>query len=205
MVNIVHKRQANDGVNWKCGVSCLEMIYDYFSIPYDANEIWENIKSPRSSNSFQMYALTYKLAQDSIKKGLAATIYKGNDVHILEEIENLQIPAILSIKQKKSNASHFVVFKGIKDHKYYFSDPDVEKEQSSMSYLELRDVWSPNAKINVAGFIFILFSKTIETSYECITCKSRFPVVYPNLTKHVHGVICPYCDHLMHTNLQLTD
>lgn len=100
MIDIRHKKQVNDGVNWKCGEVCLEMIFDYFDIKYDPDSIWESIKEPRYAGSKQMYALTHKLAMTSILHGLPATIYKGKNVDVLKEIDNLHTPAILSVTQK---------------------------------------------------------------------------------------------------------
>ena len=28
MIKISHKKQKNDGYNWKCGAACLEMIFE---------------------------------------------------------------------------------------------------------------------------------------------------------------------------------
>lgn len=197
MVNINHKKQENDRLNGKCGQVCLEMIYDYFGVKYDANEIWNNIKTKKSPNSLEMYALTYKLAQDAINRGLQATIYKGNDAHILENLDKLQVPAILSIRQKSSGQSHYVVFKGIKNYKYCFCDPAVTKEQVSMNYIDLRDVWSPNPNINVTGFIFIAFNTEIQKTLQCTHCGKAIPITHAELLDQVKGVVCPYCDTLL--------
>ncbi len=194
MVDIRHKQQQNDGVNWKCGAVCLEMIYDYFRIEYDCNQIWDSIKSKRYKNSIQMYSLTYKLAQDAISRGLPATIYKGNDAYILEDVDKLQTPAILSIKEKKSGESHFVVFQGIKNQKYCFCDPNANKAQSVMTYNTLRDLWSPNPRINVTGFVFIMFDNQEDIFATCEHCSKEIPIVHDVLREKVRSIICPYCN-----------
>lgn len=194
MISIRHKQQRNDRINWKCGAVCLEMIYDYFGVEYDSNEIWNNIKCKRSEHPLQMYSLTYKLAQDAINRGLPATIYKGKDAQILENVDQLQTPAILSIKQAKSGESHFVIFKGIKNQNYCFCDPDTTKEESVMTYLDLRNLWSPNEKINVTGFIFIVFNNREDMFLTCGHCKNKIPIVYDTLKEEVQSIICPYCN-----------
>lgn len=194
MISIKHKQQQNDGVNWKCGAVCLEMIYDHFHIEYNSEKIWESVKSQRYRDSLQMYSLTYKLAQDAISRGLQATIYKGKDAHILEDVDQFQTPAILSIRQARSGESHFVVFQGIKNRNYCFCDPDSAKERSIIPYMQLRDLWSPNPKINVAGFIFIVFNKQEDTFFTCEYCNKKIPIVYESLRGKVQNIICPYCD-----------
>lgn len=192
MIDIKHKRQRNDGINWKCGAVCLEMIYDYFQIEYDSDKIWDNVKTRRNYHSLQMYSLTYKLAQDAICRGLPATIYKGKNAHILEKVDQLQTPAILSLKQAKSGESHFVVFQGIKNQNYYFRDPDAEK--SVMTYLDLQNLWSPDPKINITGFIFIMFNNRADRFFACEHCNNKVPIVHDTLEEKVQSIICPYCD-----------
>lgn len=196
MIHIEHKRQVNDGLNWKCGAVCLEMIYDYFQIPYDSNEIWHNIKAQRYENSMQMYSQTYKLAQDAISRGLQATIYKGRDAHILEDINQLQTPAILSLKQVKSGNSHFVIFQGIKNQNYCFCDPDTEKKITSMKFIDVRNIWSPHREIGVTGDIFIVFNKMVHKVCKCKYCGQEIPLVHSELLERARGVVCPHCDSL---------
>ncbi len=196
MIRIEHKRQINDGLNWKCGAVCLEMIYDHFQVPYNSEEIWNNIKTQRYKNSMQMYALTYKLAQDAISRGLPATIYRGLNAHILEDISELQTPAILSLKQPKSGNSHFVVFQGVRNQNYCFVDPDTEKRTTNMRFIDVRNVWSPHREIGVTGYIFIVFNKTIDERYKCKYCGQQVPIVYSELLEKVEGFVCPHCDRL---------
>ena len=202
MVNIKHKKQKNDGYNWKCGAICLEMIYDYYSIPYTSPEIWGKIKTKRNSqaNSIipQWFSLTHKLAHDSIDRGLPATIYKAKNAEILHEIDKLGIPAILSITQKKSNNSHFVIFKGIKNDKYYFCDPDEAKEEVYMDYRKIKDMWSPNIEKDVAGFIFLVFNKRKNDLYRCCShCGKQIPIIHDILVNETQAIICPYCDYVI--------
>lgn len=194
MINIEHKRQVNDGINWKCGAVCLEMIYDYFQVPYDNEEIWNNIKAQRYENSVQMYSRTYKLAQDAILRGLPATIYRGRDAHILEDIDMLQTPAILSIQQVKSRESHFVVFQGIKNQNYCFCDPDTDKKTTNMKFIDVRNVWSPHREIGVTGYVFIIFDKVVDEKYKCKYCGQDIPIVHSQLLEKTEGVFCPHCD-----------
>ena len=194
MINIEHKRQVNDGINWKCGAVCLEMIYDYFQVPYDNEEIWNNIKAQRYENSVQMYSRTYKLAQDAILRGLPATIYRGRDAHILEDIDMLQTPAILSIQQVKSRESHFVVFQGIKNQNYCFCDPDTDKKTTNMKFIDVRNVWSPHREIGVTGYVFIIFDKVVDEKYKCKYCGQDIPIVHSQLLEKTEGGFCPHCD-----------
>ena len=113
MVEIEHIQQINDGYNWKCGAVCLEMIFNYYKIPCSQNAIWNKIKSRRSTGVAQYYALTHSLAKYAISQGLNATIYKSDSENwgaTLEKLDQLSIPAILSVKEEKSQQSHFIIF-----------------------------------------------------------------------------------------------
>lgn len=160
MVEIKHIRQSNDGINWKCGAACLEMIFNYYGIPCNQNTIWEAIKCRRSDNRFQYFALTNSLAEYAINQGLNATIHKSDSEKWsseLETIDQLSIPAILSVKNK-AGKGHFVVFLGIKNGKYIFCDPDSPKETDKYEYLQVRQMWSP-CGTEVKGFVYIVFEK----------------------------------------------
>ena len=56
MIKISHKKQKNDGYNWKCGAACLEMIFEYFKIVRTQDDIWNEIKSMRPGSLTQFYA-----------------------------------------------------------------------------------------------------------------------------------------------------
>lgn len=198
MIKIKHIRQKNDGFNWKCGAVCLEMILKYFDIECNQDEIWEAVKTKRQTGIGQYFAMTFKLAQYSLEKGLLATIYKSDSENCLQTLDNLdmyQMPAILSVKEKKSSQSHFIVYVGKKDGKYCFSDPNSEKELVRYDYTQVREMWKENRKIDVSGFVYIIFGKSEQPAVnKCGNC----PAEYPVLTKEGGWLstvtICPYCD-----------
>lgn len=194
MVDIKHKRQINDGFNWKCGEVCLEMVFDFFEVQYDSDYIWESIKEPRHTGSGQMYALTHKLAATSIAYGLPATIYKGKSIEVLKKIDKLCTPAILSVTQEKSRQSHFIVFKGIKNSLFYYCDPDVERNFSYANEPKMDEAWKTNLSANVTGYIFVVLDKTIDVMTKCPYCHNDVPVVHSSLTSQTVGLCCPYCD-----------
>lgn len=198
MVDIKHIQQINDGFNWKCGAVCLEMIFNYYGISCNQNDIWEAVKTNRPTGIGQKYALTYSLAQYAIDRGLNCTIYKaGKDSwsDVLNSLDQRNIPAILCVKEKKSGQSHFMIYIGRKNGKLMFSDPNSSRETVAYDYLELRDMWSPHPEINVTGFIYLIFDGN-STTHTCSLCNREYPVL-----EHENGpvselTICPYCDKL---------
>ena len=196
MVSIQHRQQKIDGFNWTCGSTCLEMIFDFFGIPFEENEIWEAVKTRRGNSATQWFSLTFKLAQYSIEHGLSATIYKAKENKVSEVLDYLNdnnIPAILSIMEKKSKNSHFVVYTGKKDGKYLFADPNSEKDTTRLNYVDIRDLWKERRSIDVAGHIFIGFGN-VDTYEVCKYCTKEYPVVHNVLLENTLAIICPYCD-----------
>ena len=66
MIKISHKKQKNDGYNWKCGAACLEMIFEYFKIVRTQDDIWNEIKSMRPGSLTQFYACTHDVIRYAI-------------------------------------------------------------------------------------------------------------------------------------------
>lgn len=196
MVEIKHIQQKNDGFNWKCGAVCLEMIFNYYKIPCNQDAIWDAVKCNCYTGIGQKYALTHSLAEYAISQGLNATVYKSDSekwATILEMLDQRSIPAILSVKENKSQQSHFVIFLGTKNGKYIFSDPNSSKETVGYDYLQVRKMWSPNVEINVTGFIYILFEGNNRFEY-CPYCKKEYPLLTKDGVPFSTNIICPYCD-----------
>ena len=198
MIKIDHMRQENDGYNWKCGIVCLAMVFKHYHIQCNQDEMWEILKQKRQTGINQYYTLTYLLAQYAISKGLNATIYKTdreNCLSILDQLDENLLLAILSVKEKKSGQSHFIVYCGKKDGKYCFSDPNKEKEIVKYDYDEVREIWKENPAINVSGYVYIVFDNNCNTfSYTCTYCHKDYPVLMIKDEKISPVTICPYCD-----------
>lgn len=196
MVNIKHIQQEVDGINWKCGQACLEMIFDFYNIEYDKNDIWENIKALRDSLSGQYFAFTYTLAKYAIEHGLNATVYRAKEEtwsEVLKKIDNLSVPAILEMREQKSGQSHFVVYTGIKNRMYYYSDPNSEKEFGYFKSVDVKELWHPQPEINVAGYFFVVFDMKVDEMISCVRCGKPVPVVHSSLKPLIEGIACPHC------------
>lgn len=196
MLDIKHIQQVNDGVNWKCGAVCLEMIFRHYNIPCNQDDIWESIKSPRPNSFSHNYARTCDLTRYSNEQGLPATIYKTNENNFenaLQTLDVIECPAILSIIEKKSNSSHFIVYIGYKNNLYYFCDPNVSKSFTIYNSIKLQEIWKPCPSINVTGYIFVAFGN-IHSEYNCPFCGHKYPIVQNELAKCVDLTICPNCD-----------
>lgn len=200
ILKVNHKQQVNDGYNWKCGIVSLDMVFDYYNIPFDSDEAWECVRSLRPRSTDQYYALSSNLAKYSIEKGLIATIYKGTQetcLKVLEMLSNKGTPAILSLMQKKSKQSHFVVFSGYDHGTYCFCDPDEKKIINRFTETDVCDLWKPNLEIGVTGYILIVFSQLKEDTINCLYCNRNIPIVHSELKDITQGCICPYCDRLL--------
>ena len=199
MVEIKHIQQINDGFNWKCGAVCLEMIFNHYGIPCNQDDIWNAVQADRSTGPGQKFAFTYSLAQYAISRGLNCTIYKtdeNNWPNVLEELEQRSIPAILSVKEKKSGQSHFMIFVGKRDDQFIFSDPNSSNETDGYDYLEVENMWSPHLEIDVTGFIYMIFEGNSIWG-GCPYCQRNFPILAQNEAPLSMKIICPYCDRLL--------
>lgn len=198
MVKLQHIQQVNDGRNWKCGAVCLQMIFNHYGIPCNQDDIWDAIKADRPTGIGQKYALTYSLAQYAIGRGLSCTIYKTDEYswsNVLDELDRCNIPAVLSIREKKSGESHFTVYLGKKDGQFIFADPNSEAETDQYNIDEMMEMWSPHLEINVTGFIYIVFSGN-TTVHTCMHCNQKYPILEHDKVPFSNMTICPYCDRL---------
>ncbi len=197
MVKIKHKQQVNDGYNWKCGAACLEMIFDYYDINYNKNDIWDNIKVQRPNAALDQYcAPTSKVAKYAIINKLYATIYKAKNhtcLEILKQINDKNIPSVLSIREKASGQSHFVVYTGIENKEYYYVDPNCKLDLCNFKNKEIEDVWSPQPEIGVTGYILIVFDFVRDEKLKCRECGISIPIVHSSLRPLAEGIVCPYC------------
>lgn len=197
MVDIIHIKQSKDGINWKCGLACLEMIYNYYGIQYDSDEVWNTIKSRRPLSLIEFYAKTHKLALDAISHGLYATIYKASSLDTLNKIDQLCIPSILCITQEKSQQGHFIVYTGKKHNLFYFCDPDSNKLFSYMNENKMKEAWQENGAAGVTGYIFIVFDKNPSHNGNCPFCGYSIPIVHSDLINYSNKIVCPNCDELI--------
>lgn len=198
MVEIKHKQQVNDGLNWKCGSVCLEMIFEYYGIEYDSDNLWESVKVLRPSNLGHYFSLASTIARYSIKHGLDATIYQAKEdtyLEVLQKIDSLNIPAILQIRQEKSNQSHFVVYKGINNKMFYYCDPDAQREFSYFrSSSDIKSHWKNQP--NIDGYMFIVFGNSANAKISCAypDCGKNIPIVHDEIEKMVDTIYCPHCN-----------
>ena len=200
MIKMEHIRQSNDGYNWKCGAVCLEMLLGFYGIKCKQDDIWRKIKS-KCSNGFQYYAKTYDLARCAIEMGLNTTIYKTNEkdcLQLLDFLDKENWPVIMSVLQKKSNSSHFVIYIGKKDGKYCFNDPDSDKDVKKYDYSEVREMWRQNERADVAGYIYLLPDRGMDvtTMHICHACSKEYPIIEVSDEWKLQPTICPHCDKL---------
>ena len=196
MIKISHKKQKNDGYNWKCGAACLEMIFEYFKIVRTQDDIWNEIKSMRPGSLTQFYACTHDVIRYAIKNGLCATGYKVKEStcrNILEELDKEQVPAILLVKEQKTSQSHFIVYIGIKNKLYYYCDPNSSKDFNYMKQVDLEKSWSPDQQFGIPGYVLIVFDKKVDSIIQCANCGSTVQIVQGILQDQMESVICPYC------------
>lgn len=193
MVNLEHVQQDGPG---KCGVACLEMIFKYYKIPYKKGKIWNSIKEPREDNQGE-FARLYSLAKYAIDKGLNATGYRDKAdtcLNILNRLEQLNMPAILSVRYQEMNLGHLIVYRGKKDGYYFFNDPDLGAEKNPVEYgpAIIKEKWSPCGR-EVAGFEYVIFDG-VTIPHTCMYCTQEYPVLAPNKAPFSNKTICPYCN-----------
>lgn len=205
MVNLEHVQQDGPG---KCGVACLEMIFKYYKIPYDKDDIWECIRDPRPGNLGE-FAYTHSLAEYAIFHGLNATAYSA-DVDtcfsVLDRLERLNMPAILSVRYNDNDLGryndddlgHFIAYKGKENGYYLFNDPDLQQAPVKYSPHKIREQWAPIGD-EVAGYEYVVF-KCDTLPQTCMKCGWEYPLLvhykipFLNKVPFSNMTICPYCN-----------
>lgn len=191
MVNLEHVQQ--DGKE-KCGAACLEMIFKHYKIPYKKDDIWDSIKTHRPG-SYKMYASTQNIVKYSLHCGLSAVAYQANAdawANVLDKLDELSIPAVLSVRYRNTTFGHFIVYSGKKNNDYLFHDPELKKAPVRYDLLRVKDMWTYRSK-EVTGLVYILFGgETIP--YACTSCGKEYPILRPDEALFSKISFCPHCD-----------
>lgn len=199
MVNLEHVQQDGPG---KCGLACLEMIFKYYKIPYKKSEMWNSIKEPRGDDQGE-FARLRSLAKYAIEKGLNATGYRDKAdtcLNILDRLEQLNMPAILSVRYEETHLGHLIAYRGKENGYYFFNDPDLKAPKSPVKYSAdgIKERWAPCGR-EVAGFEYAIFDG-VTIPHTCMFCTREYPILAPNKAPFSNKVpfsnktICPYCN-----------
>lgn len=190
MVELEHVRQDSKE---KCGAACLEMIFKHYRIPYEKDDIWDSIKTHRP-DSYQMYASTQNMVRYSLHCGLSAIAYRANAdawANVLDKLDELSIPAVLSVRYRNTTFGHFIVYSGKKNKDYLFHDPELKKAPVRYDLLRVKDMWTYRSK-EVTGLVYIFFGgETIL--HDCTHCREKYPILEQEDALFSKISFCPYC------------
>lgn len=207
MVELEHVRQ--DGKE-KCGAACLEMIFKHYEVLYEKDEIWNSIKTARP-DSYKMYASTQNLVKYSNHCGLDATAYQADAntwPNVLDRLDALNMPTILSVRYRNTTLGHFIVYLGKKNKDYCFNDPDLKKSPIRYDYRQMKEKWSPIGK-EVVGFEYIIF-EGVAILHRCTHCEHEYPILVRYKVPFSNDVlpfsdrtVCPHCNRVNYGILNL--
>lgn len=103
---VIIQREAND-----CGPASLKMIFDYFKVPVDLEEISKKVVGERGSNMLS-------LKEMAELEGLKTEGWRFS----FEDLKNIKLPAIAFI-----NGNHYVVISEIAEDIITILDPSIGK------------------------------------------------------------------------------
>jgi ATP-binding cassette subfamily B protein len=138
--NIPTFRQSND---YDCGATALQVIFAYFGIEKNVQEIIKLVKTTENGTSM------IKMRSIVEKHGFKTKLGEMT-VEDIKKYLNKKIPVILLVQawpykkiidwQNSWSAGHYVVAIGYDKNKLYFEDPS-SIYRTYLSYKELKDRW----------------------------------------------------------------
>jgi len=144
-----------------CGPAALEMVFKFYGININQNDIFEQYKKPNPDLKDNYYITTDDLVNFAKNNGFNESFWKKTDL-TEKEINNLingfiekRIP-IIACQQftKEIPSGHFRVVTGIFKNKIYFHDPyDGPRKNWTMN--KFIDYWMPSGK-TVTGGVYII-------------------------------------------------
>ena len=196
MIDVITRKQIDEGKSYKCGPFSLEAVLRYYGSEKTADDIWEKSAVKRTIND-QMATSTIKLVQFANNEGLCATMYKAKDIAAsLDVLDRVGATAMLVVAFRHPGdiIGHSIVFRGRVEGGYEFSDPGREMgDFRVMSAQEITD-FAAETGVEVTGNIFVTFAREAATRV-CPHCGKEFPVALADeLGDTVYGPICSHCD-----------
>lgn len=180
----------------RCGAACLQMIYQYYGIPFSLDKVWESVR--QLSAKGYPYCSTYRMICDLRSHGLQAFGVAVNDVfQVIRECHANGIDVILGCQFEKNRAvGHWLVATRQTDKNVYVNDPAQNRSQGKdyvIKNSKLEDLMHPNGDITADNTLILVTNKSVnlsdvEIQHDAHTsCISIFSCVLP----HCWCIVCP--------------
>ncbi len=143
---VPHKTQTN---TYNCGPTCLEMLLEFYGIPYESEEInilCETTARRGTDNQKLVHAAEMLGAQVVVKENAQLD-------DIVGAIEGGH-PVLVNYFNCKSGVGHFGVVKGVEEHALILADPK-QGDDYSLTFDHFEKHWHNHAKTIHAWMMYI--------------------------------------------------
>ena len=143
---VPHKHQTTD---YTCGPVCLEMLLDFYNIPYDSAEI-EKLCEARPNIGTDNSRLVRAVCS------LGETVVTKENASMNDIITTLHAghPVLVNYFNVRSGVGHFGIVKGMDDEHIILADPK-NGDDYSIAIDDFKTVWHDHNKIQKSWMMYI--------------------------------------------------
>jgi hypothetical protein len=179
---IPFEAQQDTPAERRCGAAALCMVYRSFGLACTQAEVWQEIARPDSLGN--RCARTYLLAQDALRRGLAALVVQADDAW--QTLRACAAPGLRVILNHRiapdSTAGHYSVLVGFGDEYALVHDPR-RGPGRRLGREELLALWRPfRARSEITGQVLAAFADGSPPVAACPSCGQSVPPSVPCLS-----------------------
>ena len=163
-INVSHVEQNGPT---HCGVACLEMVYKYFSIDREQDDIWQIRKTQRPNNPSEFFMTTDNMIRDLIDNGFTTIVgqfflEKKLLLGSLKRLLNNGTPIIACIQWEVNPVlGHFVVIIGVENDQIIYLNPETDSIPKTENTSSFVNRWKATGT-EVIGGQFIAMGNNIN-------------------------------------------
>ncbi len=143
---ISHKTQTN---TYNCGPTCLEMLLDFYSIPYESGHIEILCETaPRRGTDNK------KLVEAAAQLGAKVVVKENAQLADIVSVIESGHPVLVNYFNCKSGVGHFGVVKGVTDEALLLADPK-NGDDYPLTFSHFEQHWHNHTKTIHAWMMYI--------------------------------------------------
>ena len=144
--SVPHKTQTN---TYNCGPTCLEMLLEFYKIPYEHDEIDALCDTaPKRGTDNE------KLAQAAESLGASVVVKENALLEDIVKIIESGHPVLVNYFNCKSNVGHFGVVKGVEENALLLADPK-NGDDYPLTFDHFQQHWHNHTKTIHAWMMYI--------------------------------------------------